>query len=57
MAIYIVLFEKLYTILTLLMMGLGGTKKAHLPEIGLTYPTMMTLGTVTPHPKNIQKIY
>ena len=65
MAIYKVLFEKLYTILTLLKMGLffrgcswiGGNKKSSLPKICLAYPTMMTLGTVIPYPKKIQKIY
>ena len=73
MAIYKVLFEKLYTILTLLtmdlffeaahgLMGGGGgkkappPKKAPLPKIRLTYPTMMTLGTVIPYPKKIQTI-
>ena len=68
MAIYKVLFEKLYTILTLLtmdlffeaahgLMGGGGRgKKAPLPKIRLTYPTMMTLGTVIPYPKKIQTI-
>ena len=56
-AIYKVLFEKLNTILTLLTMSvffqgcslIGGTKKAPLPKICLTYPTMMTLGTVMHH--------
>ena len=61
MAIYKVLFEKLCTILILLMMGIfsriGRTKKTPLPEICVTYPTMMTLGTVIPYPKKIQKIY
>ena len=65
MAIYKVLFEKLYMILTLLMMGLfiwgcsliGGTKKVPFHKKCLTYPTMMTLDTVIPHPKKIQKIY
>ena len=37
--------------------GIGGTKKAPLPKIGLTYPTMMTLGTVMHYLKKIQKIY
>ena len=65
MAIYKVLFQKIYTISTLLTIGLfvggcsriGGTKKASLPKICLTYPTMMTLGTVMHYPKKIQKIY
>ena len=67
MAIYKVLFEKLYTILTLLMMGLffffgathglGGPKRPLFPKICLTYPTMMTLSTAIPYPKKIQKIY
>ena len=35
----------------------GGDKKAPLPKICHTYPTMMKLGTVIPYPKNIQKIY
>ena len=68
MAIYKVLFEKLYTILTLLTMDLffeaahglmgggGGGKNAPHPKIRLTYPTMMTLGTVIPYPKKIQTI-
>ena len=36
---------------------IGGTKKAPLPKICLTYPTMMTLSTVMHYPKKIQKIY
>ena len=48
MAIYKVLFEKLYTILTLLMMGLFFSRL-------LTYPAMMTLATVVPYSKKIQK--
>ena len=36
--------------------GKGG-RKAHLPKICHTYPTMMKLGTVTPYLKKIQKIY
>ena len=36
--------------------GGGGAKKAPLPKIRLTYPTMMTLGTVIPYPKKIQTI-
>ena len=65
MAVYKVLFGKIYTIVTLLMMGLffqscswiWGTKKAPLSEICLTYPTMMTFGTVMHYPKiqNMQK--
>ena len=35
----------------------GGDKKAPLPKICHTYPTMMKLGTVIPYPKKIQKIY
>ena len=54
MAIYKVLFEKLYTILTLLKMDLlgtahglgGGGQKGPLSKICLTYPTMITLRTV-----------
>ena len=38
------------------LMGGGGGKKAPLPKICLTYPTMMTLGTVIPYPKKIQTI-
>ena len=65
MAIYKVLFEKLYTILTLLTMGLfwgdwsriGGSKKAPLPKMCLTYSTVMTLGTVIHYPKKIQNMY
>ena len=65
MAICKVLFEKIYTNLALLTMGLfwggcsriGGTKKAPLPKIYLTYPTMMTLGSYAlskKDPKNIE---
>ena len=66
MAIYKVLFEKIYAILTLLTMCLffgaahrfGGTKKALLPKkICLAYPIMLTLGTVMHYPKKTQKIY
>ena len=60
MAIYKVLFEKLYTILTLLTGGGGGwsgAKRAPLPKICLTYPTMISLGIVLSYPKKIQKIY
>ena len=35
----------------------GGAKKAPLPKICDTYPTMMKLGTVIPYPKKIQKIH
>ena len=34
-----------------------GGKKAALPKICHTYPTMMKLGTVIPYLKKIQKIY
>ena len=34
----------------------GGGKKATLPKICHTYPTMK-IGTVKPYPKKIQKIY
>ena len=34
-----------------------GGKKAPVPEICHTYPTMMKLGTVIPYPKKIQKMY
>ena len=37
--------------------GWGGSKKATLPKICHTYPTMMKLGTVIAYPKKIQKIY
>ena len=37
--------------------GWGGGKKAPLPKICHTYPTMMKLGTVIPYLKKIQKIY
>ena len=65
MAIYKVLFENLYAILTQLTMvlfswgahGLGEPKRSPPLKICLTYPTMMTLGTVIPYPKKIQKIY
>ena len=49
--------------LTLFRMGFFGAahgwrgKKAPLPLICHTYPTMMELGTVIPYPKKIQKIY
>ena len=65
MAIYKVLFEKRYTISNLLTMGFiflgcslidGGSQKDPLPKICFTYPTMMTLGTVLPYLKKIQKI-
>ena len=64
MAIYKVLFEKIYTILTLLTIllfcrgfhGLGETKKAPSPRY-VSHPTMMTLRTVTPYPNKIQKIH
>ena len=35
----------------------AGAKKAPLPKICHTYPTMMKLGTVIPYLKKIQKIY
>ena len=35
---------------------MGGNKKAPLPKICYTYPTIMKLGTVTPYPKKIRKI-
>ena len=34
-----------------------GSKKAPLPKICQTYPTMMKIGTAIPYPKKIQKIY
>ena len=34
----------------------GGSQKDPLPKICFTYPTMMTLGTVLPYLKKIQKI-
>ena len=37
--------------------GGGGAKKAPLPKIWHTYPTMMKLGTVIPYLKKIQKLY
>ena len=39
--------------------GLGGGrgKKAPVPKICRTYPTMMKLGTVIPYQKKIQKMY
>ena len=37
--------------------GGGPPKKAPLPKICQTYPTMMKFGTVTPYPKKIKKIY
>ena len=60
MAIYKLLFGKLYAILTLLMMGLfsrllidWGDQKGPLPKICLTYPTIMIFATVIPYPKKI----
>ena len=65
MAIHKVLSETLYTILTLLTVGLffSGLPFFFLDQKGrpslkcLTYPTIMTLGTVIPYPKKFQKIY
>ena len=64
MAIYKVLFEKIYMILTLLTIGPffgaahGLREPKRLPSLKcLTYPTMMTLATFTHFPKKIQKIY
>ena len=37
--------------------GLGGRKRLPLSKICLTYPTMMTLGTVVPYQKKIQKAF
>ena len=37
--------------------GGGGGKKAPLPKICHTYPTMMKLGTVIPYLKKIKNIY
>ena len=34
-----------------------GDKKGPLPKVCLTYRAMMALGTVTPYPEKIQKIY
>ena len=36
---------------------MGGDKKAPLPKICLTYPTMMKLGTVIPYLKQIETIH
>ena len=58
--------KELWKALTLLRIGFfgaghgwggGGGKKAPLPKICHTYPTMMKLGTVIPYLKKIQKIY
>ena len=56
--------DKPLPILTLFRMGIfgavhgwGRAKKAPLPKICHTYPTMMKLGTVIPYPNFIQKIY
>ena len=64
MTIYKVLFEKIYAILALLTIEifLGwltdcGDQKGSPPKIYLTYPIMMTLGTVMHYPKKIQEIY
>ena len=37
--------------------GLGEAKKAPLPKICRTYPTMLKLGTIIPYLNKIQKIY
>ena len=37
--------------------GEGGWAKSPPPKICHTYPTMMKLGPVIPHPKKIQKVY
>ena len=37
--------------------GWGGAKKAPLPKICHTYPTVMKLDTVIPYLKKIQKLY
>ena len=37
--------------------GWGGGKKASLPKICYTYPTVMKLGTDIPYLKKIRKIY
>ena len=37
--------------------GGGGAKRPPLSKICHTYPTVMKLGTVTPYPKKIQKVY
>ena len=37
--------------------GWRGGKKAPLPKICHTYPTMMKLGTVIPYLKKIEKLY
>ena len=62
MAIFQMLFEKLYATLTLLIMGLFcgllmdcRDQKGPFPKICLTHATMTTLGTVIPYPKRIQK--
>ena len=38
-------------------MGRGGANRPHFPKVCHTYPTMIKLGTLTPYPKKIQKIY
>ena len=35
----------------------GGANRPHFPKVCHTYPTMIKLGTLTPYPKKIQKIY
>ena len=35
----------------------GGVKKASLPKIFDTYPTIMKLGTIIPYVKKIEEIY
>ena len=57
MAIYKVLFEKLYTILTLLTMSLFSRLLMDWGGGISCNDVMMTLGTVVPYPKKIQKIY
>ena len=63
MAVSKVLFEKLYTILTLLTMGLffeaahGLRGPKRLPSLKcLPYPTMMTLGAVISYQRKSKKI-
>ena len=54
------LLSKKAAALTLFRMGLfgtGGERTPSLPKICQTYPTIMRLGTLTPYPKKIHKMY
>ena len=57
---YVLLYIYPLTLLTMGFLGAAhgwGGERSPLPKICHTYPTMMKLGTVIPHPKKIQKTY